>query len=152
MRRWEPWVFNSLGLAVAASGFAYLWMKYGLETDDPFALVNHPWEPAMLDLHVLTSPAFLLAFGILFNAHIVKQLRAWRRDNRVSGLFSLALFALMAVSGYLLQVGTSEALLTALVVVHVGSGTLFAVAYVGHLILTLRMWARARQRIPAHAA
>jgi hypothetical protein len=152
MRRWEHWGFNSLGLAVAASGFAYLWMKYGMETDDPFALVNHPWEPAMLDLHVLTSPAFLLAFGVLFNAHIVKQLRAWRRENRVSGLASLGLFGLMAATGYWLQVATSEALLTTLAVVHVGSGALFALAYVGHLILTIRLWARPRQRVPARAA
>lgn len=139
MRRWERWVFHVLGLAVAVTGLAYFWMKYLLETDDPFALVNHPWEPAMLSAHVLTSPAFVLAFGVLLNAHVVKQLRAWRRENRLSGLSSLGMFATMALSGYLLQVATSEVLLTALVWIHVGSGLLFAAAYVAHLVITLRL-------------
>ena len=139
MRRWERWTFDILGLAVAASGLAYLWMKYFLESGDPFAVVNHPWEPAMLHLHVLTTPAFVLAFGVLLHAHIVKQFRAWRRENRLSGLASLGLFATMVASGYLLQVATSEALLTGLVIVHVGGGVLFAAVYLGHLIIWLRL-------------
>jgi hypothetical protein len=139
MKRWERWVFHATGLAAAVTGLAYFWMKYMLATDDPFALVNHPWEPAMLSWHVVTSPAFVLAFGILLNAHIVKQLRAWRRENRVSGLTSLGMFATMAASGYLLQVVTSAALLTGLVWVHVGSGIVFTLAYIGHLVITLRL-------------
>jgi hypothetical protein len=148
MKRWERWTFNILGLVVAVSGFAYLWMKYALETNDPFAIVNHPWESVMLSLHVLTSPAFVLAFGVLLNAHIIKQLRAWRSENRWSGLTSLSMFATMVASGYLLQVVTSETLLTVLVVVHVGSSVLFATAYVGHLIISLRL---PRTRVSAAA-
>jgi hypothetical protein len=139
MRLWDRVVFNVIGFAVAASGFAYLWMKYFLVSDDPFATINHPWESAMLSAHVLTSPVFILAFGILLNAHIIKQLRSWRRENRVSGLTSLGMFATMVASGYLLQVVTSEALLTALVIIHVGSGAIFAAVYAGHLIITLRL-------------
>jgi hypothetical protein len=139
MKRWERIAFNGLGLVVAASGFAYLWMNYAMTTDDPFALVNHPWEPAMLSAHVLTSPAFVLAFGVLLNAHIVKQLRAWRRENRLSGLTSLGTFATMASTGYLLQITTTEALLTALVIVHIASSVIFTLAYVGHLIISLRL-------------
>ena len=139
MKRWERWVFHLTGLATAVTGLAYFWMKYLLATDDPFALVNHPWEPAMLGWHVVTSPAFVLAFGILLNAHIVKQLRGWRRENRASGLTSLGMFSTMALSGYLLQVVTSAAMLSALVWVHVGSGVVFTLAYVCHLVISVRM-------------
>jgi len=138
MRRWDRVAFHALGLATAASGLAYLWMKYGIETDDPFALINHPWEPTMLSVHVLSSPALLLAFGVLLNAHVLKQIRAWRRESRLSGLASLGLFAVMGASGYLLQVATSDTVRTALVVAHAGSGTLFAAVYVGHLAVWLR--------------
>ena len=82
MKRWERWTFNALSFAVAATGFAYLWMKYALQNDDPFAVVNHPWQAGMLDLHVVASPAFILMFGIVFNSHIMKKLRATGLPNR----------------------------------------------------------------------
>ena len=85
MKRWERWAFNLFALAVAASGFAYFWMKYLVETDDPFAVVNHPWQAAMLHLHVLASPPFVLLFGVILNSHIMKKLRAPRMPNRKTG-------------------------------------------------------------------
>ena len=147
MRRWERWTFNALSLVVAATGFGYLWMKYALGNDDPFAVVNHPWQDGMLDLHVVASPAFILMFGIVFNSHVMKKLRAPRLPNRRSGFVSLGTFAAMVVSGYLLQVSSNEAWLQALVVLHVASGALFSVAYAIHLVLSARL-ARTRP-IPA---
>ena len=61
MKRWEVWSFHILTMIVTLSGTVYLWMKYLLKTDDPFSVINHPWQPAMLAAHVLTSPALLLA-------------------------------------------------------------------------------------------
>jgi len=147
MKRWERWTFNALSLAVAVTGFVYLWMKYALQNDDPFAVVNHPWQNGMLDLHVVASPAFILMFGIVFNSHVMKKLRAPRLPNRRSGFVSLGTFAAMVVSGYLLQVSSSEAWLQALVVLHVASGAIFSVAYAIHLVLSASL-ARARP-IPA---
>ena len=139
MKRWERWTFNTLALAVAATGFVYLWMKYALETDDPFAVVNHPWQMAMLDLHLVASPALILMFGIVLNSHVMKKLRATRLPNRRSGYVSLATFAAMVVSGYLLQVSWSEAWLNALVVLHVGAGAIFSVVYGAHLVISARL-------------
>jgi hypothetical protein len=147
MKRWERWAFNALSLAVAATGFAYLWMKYVLENNDPFAVVNHPWQAGMLDLHIVASPAFILIFGIVFNSHIMKKLRATGLPNRRSGFLSLGTFAAMIASGYLLQVSSSEAWLQALVVLHVGSGAVFSVVYAIHLVISARI-ARTRP-IPA---
>jgi hypothetical protein len=139
MKRWERWTFNALSLAVAATGFAYLWMKYAVQNDDPFAVVNHPWQTSMLGLHVVASPVFILVFGIIFNSHVMKKLSATRLPNRRSGVVSLGAFAAMVVSGYLLQVSSSEAWLAALVVIHVTSGAVFSIVYVAHLVISARL-------------
>ena len=139
MKRWERWTFNALSLAVVVTGFAYLWMKYALENSDPFAVVNHPWQTSMLGLHVVTSPALILILGIIFNSHIMKKLGAPRLPNRRSGFVSLGTFAAMVVSGYLLQVLSSEAWLNALVVIHVASGAIFSIVYAIHLVISARL-------------
>jgi hypothetical protein len=148
VKRWERGTFNTLVLMVAASGFAYLWMKYALDTDDPFAVVNHPWQTMVFDLHLLASPALVLMFGIVFNSHVMKKFRASGLPNRRSGYVSLGTFSAMVVSGYLLQVSANEAWLKTLVVLHVGSGTIFAVAYGAHLVISYTL---ARRQQPAAA-
>src|SRR5687767_13459850 len=101
MKRWERWSFNVASLIVVVTGFAYFWMKYAAQTDDPFAVVNHPWQNAMLTLHLLASPPIVLLFGIILNSHIMKKLRVPRMPNRRSGLLSLGTFIAMVCSGYL---------------------------------------------------
>lgn len=145
MKRWERWAFNTAALLVTLSGFAYFWMKYLVVNDDPFAVVNHPWESAMLHLHVLASPPFILFFGIILNSHILKKLGATRIPNRASGLLSFGLFAAMVSSGYLLQVVMAESWLRALVVLHVGSGAVFALTYTVHLVISARLARRRPQ-------
>lgn len=145
MKRWERWSLNGLSLVVAATGFAYFWMKYLIAPQDPFAVVNHPWQSAMLNLHVVASPVLILIFGIVFNSHVMKKLRVPRLPNRRSGYVSLATFATMVFSGYLLQVTSSEWWLQTLVAVHVASGALFTLAYGAHLVITVRL-ARTRQQ------
>ena len=147
MKRWERWSFNLFSLAVAVSGFAYFWMKYLVEAGDPFAVVNHPWQAAMLHLHVLASPPFVLAFGVILNSHIMKKLRAPRMPNRRTGLASFATFAVMIGSGYLLQVATADAWLRGLVILHVASGVVFTLTYGIHLAISVRLVRR-----PAAAA
>lgn len=145
MKRWERWSFNLVSLAVAVTGFAYFWMKYLLSREDPFAVVNHPWQAAMLNLHLIVSPPFILIFGIVLNSHVMKKLRAPRIPNRKSGFVSLGTFAAMVLSGYLLQVSSDEAWLQALVVLHVASGAVFSFAYVTHLVISTRLAQRTRE-------
>lgn len=140
MRPWERRAFNIAALLVAASGFAYFWMKYFVQSDDPFAVVNHPWQGAMLTLHLLASPPLILLFGIILNSHVMRKLRAPRAANRKSGLLSFGTFATMVVTGYLLQVTMDERWLQALVAVHVASGALFSGAYAIHLVLSSRLF------------
>jgi hypothetical protein len=148
VKPWERWTFGLLAFVVALTGFAYFAMKYLVESDDPFAVVNHPWQPTMLHLHVLASPPLILMFGMILNAHVMRRLRLPGTGNRWSGLASLVMFAVMIVSGYLLQVVSNQTALQALVAAHVGSGAVFSLSYVAHLIISLRLarsWAAMRK-------
>lgn len=139
MRRWERYTFNVLALVVAATGFVYFWMKYALESTDPFAVVNHPLQAVMLNLHVVASPAFVLMFGVVLNSHVMKKLRATKMPNRRSGYTSLVTFAAMVLSGYLLQIAVEPVWLQLLVAVHVATGTVFAVVYGAHLLISVKL-------------
>jgi hypothetical protein len=136
---WERWSFGILSAIVAVTGFAYLWMKYFVTTDDPMAVVNHPWQPAMLNLHVIASPAVILVFGIILNSHVLRKLSNNRLPNRRTGLASFGTFAAMVITGYSLQVVTSEALLQVMMIVHVASGVVFSASYIAHLLISLRI-------------
>lgn len=134
MSHGEKWAFAALTTVVAFTGLAYFYMKYLLHTDDPFAVVNHPWQPTMLAAHVLAAPVFVLVFGMLFRSHVLEKLRSRRKPARRSGWIVLASFAAMAASGYLLQVAVDEAWLAGLSWLHVGTSAVFVVGYAGHLI------------------
>lgn len=139
MKPWERWTFGLLTLVVSVTGGAYFWMKYCLVNTDPFAVVNHPWESAMLAAHVVASPWLVLMFGILLNSHILRKLGATGVPNRKTGLLSLGTFFTMVGSGYILPVVTLAQVSTMLVALHVVSGALFSVAYVAHLLISVRL-------------
>jgi hypothetical protein len=139
VKPWERWTFGLLTLVVAASGVVYFAMKYLLVADDPFAVVNHPWQPVMLSVHVVASPWLLLLFGVILNSHILRKLRATSLPNRKTGLLSLGTFFGMVASGYLLPVVTAAWLSQALVTIHVATGTLFSVSYAAHLLISVRL-------------
>lgn len=139
MKPWEKYGFTALAALVTLTGVVYFWMKYMIQNDDPFALVNHPMQPGMLDAHLLAAPAFLVLFGIIFNSHIGEKL-GQRTPNRRSGLLALATVVVMTGSGYLLQVVTGERARQVTLVAHILSGCVFALAYVVHLTVSVRMW------------
>ena len=96
-------------------------------------------------MQVCACAVFILVFGIVFNSHVMKKLGAPKLPNRTSGYVSLGSFAVMAFSGYLLQITMHEWWLQALVVTHVASGAVFSLVYGVHLLIMLRL-ARARDR------
>lgn len=84
----------------------------------------------------------------MINSHVVKKLGIAKLPNRRSGLVSFGLFAVMVVSGYLLQVMTSDAALRTLVWLHAGSGTLFSATYLVHLAISVRLTRRVTAGAP----
>ena len=116
----------------AASGAVFAWMKYAMTTTDPFAVVNHPLQPAMLSTHVVVAPLLVFAFGWIFSDHILPKFQLDRR-KRPSGLWSMTAIVPMTLSGYLLQIATSDALRRAMSIAHWIASGVFLLAYVVHL-------------------
>lgn len=145
MTRVERWTLSLLATTVGVTGFAYLWMKYLLTPIDPFAVVNHPWQPYMLDIHVLTAPALMVLFGMVWSSHVRAKIAAGRTYNRRTGLVSFWGFIIMATSGYLLQVLTNDLAHQATFIVHLLSGSGFLLAYGGHLVASFRRCKRDQQ-------
>ncbi len=121
-------------ILTAASGIIFAWMKYGMKSNDPFAVVNHPWQPFMLSAHVLVSPMLVFAFGWILNDHILAKFRNPTSPQRGSGIPSMAAIVPMILSGYLLQISTADATRQAMAVVHWMSSGLFVIAYAVHII------------------
>jgi uncharacterized membrane protein YidH (DUF202 family) len=142
MKTWETWLSHISTIVVTVSGLAYLSMKYLMETDDPFAVVNHPWQSAMLSLHVLAAPVLVFVIGLIANSHIQKKLRSGVPTNRLTGISSMISLPLMIVSGYALQVVTATLLMQVMLGLHLVSSSVFAVTYVIHQIVTWRSSAR----------
>lgn len=134
MTKPEKRIFNGLALAVSISGVAYFVMKYLMETEDPFALVNHPLQPFALNIHILASPFLLLVGGMLGHSHVKGMLKARASQRRPTGMVTMCAFLLLALSGYLLQVATSELLQQSLLVIHLGTGVFFILFYAMHLL------------------
>ena len=150
MKTLQRRAFSAASAIIVITGAVYSWMKYWLVTDDPFAVVNHPLQPLVLHAHVLAGPVFLILFGIVFDAHVSRALRAAGGARR-SGVTSLVTVLTMVASGYLLQVATGDQARRVMVVVHLISGALFAVSYLTHLVTAWRRWRALSQPQPARS-
>jgi len=124
-------------LAVSGTGLVYAWMRYLAEPVDEWAIVNHPWQPLMQHLHVLSAPLLVFAIGVIWSVHAIAKLRNGRR-GRASGLGLMALFLPMAASGYLLQVAVDPEWRRRWVVIHVVSSLLWVAVFVAHQVRALR--------------
>lgn len=145
MTTWEKWSLHALTAIVGVTGIVYWLMQHFVTTDDPFALVNHPWQPAMLALHVLAAPLLILVFGIVYQSHIRPKVPKKTVPNRRSGLLALVTFGIMLISGYGIQVTTAPLLREGLVQAHVVSGALFLVSYLVHQVISIRLHLAARR-------
>ena len=145
MSRFERWTVWASAAATAVTGLAFLWAKYLVESAEPWAVVNHPLEPWFLKTHIVFSPVFVFAVGLIVMRHIVPHIKQKVRRGRRSGLIMVWTLIPMAVSGYLVQVVASPGWVSGLVVVHVGTGVLFVAGLAGHgVALVLR---RVRRRV-----
>jgi hypothetical protein len=130
--RFERWAVWSTSLATLVTGVVYLWMKYLMVSDDPFAIVNHPWQPMVLKLHILVAPLLTFSLGVVALRHIWRHLKAGMREGRRSGLLAGLVFGPMIVTGYLIQAITHEGWLKAMAYSHIGFGLAYGVALLAH--------------------
>lgn len=138
MNRWETYVWNVATITVTLSGVAYFWMKHVMENQDPFSVVNHPWQPAMLALHVVAAPALVFGTGLIVKTHVLKKLASGDPTHRRSGLATTIVLPVMILSGYVLQVVSSPLLARTVLFVHLGSSTVFVLTYLAHQLMSMR--------------
>lgn len=139
MKLFDVWGFTVLAVVVAVTGFAYLYMNEFMTTDDPFALVNHPWQGPILVLHIVAAPVFIAFFGMLLSIHILPKLRGRLDVNRRTGQIGLWTFVPMALSAYLHQVSTSPLWIEVWWWVHIVSACAFVAGYAYHFAVGYRI-------------
>lgn len=146
MKPLERRAFTSLHLLVTGTGLVYLYLKYFLKSDAPFAIVQHPWQPTIMAIHIVVASAFIAFFGMLLRSHILPKLRHRRPENRRTGWIAFVSFLVMALSGYMLQVSSSTLMIKIWMWTHIVAGILFAIIYALHFALSRRIVQR-RQRV-----
>ena len=132
MTRFERWSVWITSLATLATGVVYLWMKYLLVSSDPFAVINHPWQPLVLKLHILVAPLLVFSVGMVALRHVWRHMKSRERSGRRSGLITVVVLGPMILSGYLIQAITHQGWLRAMVISHIVIGVLYSVALLAH--------------------
>ncbi len=120
-------------LGMTLTGLVFAWMKYFMKSDDPFAVVNHPWQPHMMTAHVLLGPVAVFAIGWVFGNHVWPAYRGGA-PNRASGILSMLFIVPMTISGYLMQVTVADATRKFFAVTHWVSVGIFVAVYIAHLV------------------
>lgn len=138
MRPFEKWLLIASSAATGITGIVYAWMKYLVESAEPWAVINHPWEPWVLKAHILVAPVMVFAVGLVTVGHIWKHFRNRVEARRMSGLTLMAVLVPMVLSGYLIQAVTGAGWLLALVVAHLVTGGLYLVGLGVHWAVGLR--------------
>jgi hypothetical protein len=84
--------------AVATTGLVYGFMAYCLP-ESPMDVVNHPWQPTMLHLHVLAAPMWLVVLGAVWYAHVLPSVRSlWKVTHVATSLAWLLVLAAHVLS------------------------------------------------------
>ena len=132
MNRFERWAVWSTSVATFVTGVIYLWMKYLLASPDPYAVVNHPWQPLVLKLHILVAPLLVFSIGLVAMRHVWRHLQSGTGDGRRTGLITLVALGPMILTGYLIQAITHESLLKAMAFSHIGLGLVYGLGLLLH--------------------
>lgn len=132
MSRGEARLAHAATFLVGVTGLYYGWMRYLAQPEDPFAIVNHPWQPHLLAAHILLAPLLVFACALFWSDHVWKRVRSGFRARRTTGLWLFALFFVMVFSGYLIQTAVEEGWELLWIWVHGVSSCLWLAAYMVH--------------------
>lgn len=138
----ERLLIHISNLAVVSTGLVYGFMLYFMKSDDPFSIVNHPYQPHMQHLHVLTAPLFIFAVGLIWRRHIWGH---WQRripQGRDSGSSLLFLLVPMILSGYLLQTAVDPTWRDIWKYLHIGTSCIWTLAFVLHFFSARKLMSK----------
>ncbi|HET7435601.1 MAG TPA: hypothetical protein VFN10_12910 [Thermoanaerobaculia bacterium] len=134
MTRLQIWYMHVTVLLTTITGAVFAAMKYFMKSDDEFAVVNHPLQPAMFSAHVVIAPLLLFGLGWTFGNHIWPRYK-FAAKKRKSGITSMLLIVPMVLSAYLLQIATNETLRQAMAAAHWISSAAFVIGYAIHVLV-----------------
>ena len=132
MSRLEALLLHLSTALVGGTGLVYAWMVYLVRPTDPYAVVNHPWQPHLQHLHVLVAPLLVFAAGLVWKRHIWAGVTAGTGESRRTGLTLALAFVPMVASGYLLQTAVEPAWRRAWLIVHLAASALWLLGYLAH--------------------
>ena len=132
MTAFERWSVWSTSVVTLVTGTIYLWMKYLMVSEDPLAVVNHPWQPYLLKLHILVAPLLIFSIGVVALRHVWRHLKGKTRAGRRSGYITVLVLGPMIMSGYLIQAITHRGWLQAMAIAHIATGLIFGLALLAH--------------------
>ena len=131
----QSWIVHASNLLVGGTGVAYGWMRYFIESDDPYSVVNHPWQPHAQHLHILCAPLLVFAAGLLWSGHVTHHYQGRQKHRRRTGISLALLLCPMIVSGYAIQVSVEDSWRTIWVVLHVATSVAWIVMGLAHPFL-----------------
>jgi hypothetical protein len=133
--RFERLLLVLATVLTGGTGLLYAWARYLVRPDDPYSVVNHPWQPSFQHAHVLAAPLLVFALAMVARQHMLGRYRDPRaRRGRRMGILSSLLIIPMGVSGYLVQVLTDSGPRSVAGWFHLGSGLLFLATFTAHFI------------------
>ena len=146
MTRFEKALLRWSAFIVAVTGFVYMGMKYGLQPAQPWDAVNHPLQPLVLKLHILSAPFLVFAIGLIATRHIWRHYRENVIKGRRSGITTVLVAGPMVLTGYLIQAVTHVGWLQALAIAHIAFSVVFTVGMLVHDAATRRRAKKPPQR------
>lgn len=132
MKRWEAWTSHIGWSLTAMSGLVYGVLKYFVTSPDPDSRLSHPWQPAILAVHVLAAPVAVFGFGLLFRRHALARLSEGEHERRRTGTVMTLLAIPLILSGYVLQALMGDAARRWIGWGHAGLGLIYAIGYAMH--------------------
>lgn len=118
MTRKQAWFVHLSNVLVGGTGLVYGWMRYFAESDDPFSIANHPWQPDFQHAHIVLAPLSVFAVGWVWSHHVLLHWHAGTKRGRRTGIALALLFFPMVFSGYLLQTTVDDSWRNAWVWMH----------------------------------
>jgi hypothetical protein len=148
MSPFERWLIHISTLLVGGTGLVYAWMLYFVRPIDPYAVVNHAWQPQTQHLHVLAAPLLVFGVGVIWRRHVWAHWTQKVRRGFLTGVTLGLTLVPMVASGYLIQTAVDPAWRKAWVVVHLIASGLWVMGYLAHQVRPVLAWLR-RRRLPA---
>ena len=151
MTPWEIRLQHLVNVLVVGTGLAYGYFKYFAQGTSAYSSVISPNEPIFHDAHVLVVPSLVFACGLIWNSHVLKNLKTARKVKRSSGLGLIIILLPMVATGYLVQTAVDESWRRTWVWIHLVTSGVWTMSYIVHLVGPVVVRRRLKQNRKRHA-